>query len=164
MVEMFVYRIGMDEQGQACVVLMDLAKERMLPILIGPYEAHAIALELHGEKFRRPLTHDLFMTTLETLGERVGGLAITRLEEGTFFAVLTISNGRRVVQVDARPSDGIALALRAGAPIQVAEAVLAEAEYHPVPEAADEADEEARFRELMRGMRLPEDLEDEGES
>ena len=159
MVEMFVYRVGMDEHGQAFVVLMDLAKERMLPILIGPYEAHAIAMELQGEKFQRPLTHDLFISVLSALGHQVTQLDITRLEEGTFFANLTLCDGRRLLEVDARPSDGIALAMRAGAPIFVAEGVLAETEYRTI--ADDEQDETERFRELMRRVQLRDETDDE---
>jgi uncharacterized protein len=160
MVEMFVYRVGMDEHGQAFVVLMDLAKERMLPILIGPYEAHAIAMELQGEKFQRPLTHDLFISVLSALNQQVAELAITRLDAGTFYASLSVSDGRRVVEVDARPSDGIALAMRAGAPILVDESVLAETEYRTI--ADDEQDEAERFRELMRRVQLRDETDDEG--
>ena len=159
MVEMFVYRIAMDQEGQAFVVLMDTTEERMLPIVIGPYEAHAIAMVLHGEAFRRPLTHDLFINTLTACGRQVRRLEITRLEDSTYYAVLHVTDGRQVVEVDARPSDGIALAMRAQAPIYVAEEVLAVAEYRTV--AGDDQAEAEQFRELMQRVRFLEEPEEE---
>lgn len=159
MIEMQVHRI-LSSQGHTFVVLADARVERLLPIAIGPYEANAIAMELQGEKFRRPLTHDLFVATLEAVGHTVCRVEITRLEEGTFYGLLYVVDGSRVVPVDARPSDAIALAVRVDAPILVAEDVLAEAGIDASQD--DESEEEARFRELMSGIGLGEDSEDAG--
>lgn len=157
MVQMLVHRIGMDQQGQALVVLIDMPEERLLPIIIGPYEAHAIAMELHGEKFKRPLTHDLFINTLHALECELRQVEVTRLEERTFYALLHISDGRHTVTVDARTSDALALALRAGAPIFVAEEVLEEAQVL-VSSLAD-GDETEKFRELMSQIRISDESE-----
>ena len=148
MVEMTVSRIGLNQSGQALVILSDLPEERLLPIWIGMFEAQAIAIELEGEAFERPLTHDLFTNVLETLGRRVEKVEVTRLEGGIFYALLHITNGGAPdIEVDARPSDAIALALRADAQIFVAEQVLDE---HGVRVSdLEETDEMMRFKELM---------------
>ncbi len=162
MVEMTVSRIGMNQQGQALVILGDPAGERLLPIWIGPFEAHAIAVEMQGEPFERPLTHDLFTNTLAALGQRLVRVEITKLEEGVFYALLHITDGEHVLTVDARPSDAIALALRAEARIFVAETVLAEAQVRA--DDIQDGDEMERFKQLLRGTPLaqadPEEPED----
>lgn len=151
MIEMTVHRVGINPQGQALAILADTRGERLLPIWIGLYEANAIAMQLRGEQFERPLTHDLLKILLDRLGHELVRVEITRLEEGTFFAVLVITDGEDEVLIDARPSDSLALALRAGAPVLVAEGVLDEAGVL----AQDLADPEEleTFRQLME--RLP---------
>lgn len=128
MVEMTVHRIGLNAQGHALVILSDLENARLLPIVIGPFEAQAIAMQIRGEQFERPLTHDLFANALTVLGHRLTRIEVTRLEEGTFYAVLLVQTGDAITKLDARPSDAIAIALRADAPIFVAESVLEEAQ------------------------------------
>jgi bifunctional DNase/RNase len=164
MVEMRVHRIGMDQQGQALVVLIDGSEERLLPILIGHFEAYAIAMEVHGEKFKRPLTHDLFINTLEALGHRIERVEITKLERGTFYALLHVSAGAGKIAVDGRPSDAIALALRASAPIYIAEDVLEQAQV--LVSDTGEGDDTEKFRELIEKVGLGEepDLADSDES
>lgn len=147
MVEMVVTRIGMNQHGQALVILGDLQGERLLPIWIGMFEAHAIAIELEGEPFDRPLTHDLFTNVLEALGRRIVKIEVTRLDDRIFYALLHISDGEEVLEIDARPSDAIALALRAEADIYVAEEVLDQAGVL-VSDLSD-SDELTRFKELM---------------
>ena len=154
MVEMSVHRIGLDQSGQALVILSDLSGQRLLPILIGPFEANAIAMELRGEKFERPLTHDLFTHTLEALGFRVSTIEIVKLDGGIFYATLHVSDGVREVEIDSRPSDALALALRANARIFVAEEVLQEAQVLVSDLDDSEEDEMARFRELMARVNL----------
>lgn len=125
----------------------------LLPIWIGPNEAAAIAMAQQGVPAPRPLTHDLFVSTLTHLGSPLRSVRVVSLQDGVFHAELDFDSG----PVDARPSDAIALALRAGVPILVAEAVLAEAGVEPEP-AADEAAEVEQFREFLDTV-TPEDFQ-----
>lgn len=134
------------------VLLRESGGERYLPIWVGQSEATAIAAALEGATPPRPLTHDLFRDVLGALGRRLGSLRITALRGGTFFAELVFDGG---VTVSARPSDGIALALRCGAKIYAAEEVLAEAGIL-LPD--DQEDEVERFREFLDRI-SPEDFE-----
>ena len=101
------------------VVLSPEGEDRVLPIWIGHAEAWAIAMELSGVGSNRPLTHDLMKQAIEVLEARVERVEITELREQTFFAVIHLDAGGEVHQLDARPSDSIALALKAGCPIFV---------------------------------------------
>jgi hypothetical protein len=109
------------------VILKETGRERYLPIWIGPWEASAIAMRLQGLTPERPLTHDLFAAALEGLGARVDRVIISALAEETFHARLLIELEGRVVEVDSRPSDALALAVRAGGRIFASEAVLDQA-------------------------------------
>ena len=135
------------------VLLREHAGERFLPIWVGKGEANAIvnALE-HAPAPARPLTHDLFLDTLKALGRRMTELRITALQGGIFFGELVFDGG---VTVQARPSDGIALALRCGAKIFASPEVLDEASI-VMPE--DQEDEVERFREFLDQV-SPEDFE-----
>ena len=109
------------------VILKETERDRYLPIWIGPWEASAIAMKLQGLAPDRPLTHDLFAAALEGLGARVDRVIISSLAEETFHARLLLEHDGRTVEVDARPSDSLALAVRAGGRIFVVEAVLEQA-------------------------------------
>jgi hypothetical protein len=110
------------------VILKETERDRYLPIWIGPWEASAIAMKLQGLTPDRPLTHDLFAAALEELGARVDRVVISALAEETFHARLFLAlDGGRTVEVDSRPSDALALAVRAGGRIYAAEAVLEQA-------------------------------------
>jgi bifunctional DNase/RNase len=109
------------------VILKETGRERYLPIWIGPWEASAIAMRLQGLTPERPLTHDLFATTLDELGVRVDQVVIASLAEETFHARLFLSLDGRSLELDARPSDALALAVRTGVRILAAEAVLEQA-------------------------------------
>ncbi len=119
--------IGMDPDTQAPIVLLrDPESGKVMPIWIGIAEAEAIARSLHGVEVPRPMTHDLLASMAQSLGARVEEVVIHEAREGTYFAVvrlLTNARGRRV-ELDSRPSDGMALALRTGAPIRVARSLL----------------------------------------
>jgi bifunctional DNase/RNase len=106
------------------VVLREVGGERTLPIWIGTNEANAIAMELQGMKPERPMTHDLLRHLISGLGGELRRVQITDLREDTYYAELLIVRGEEVVQVDARPSDSIALALRCNAPIFTTDALL----------------------------------------
>jgi bifunctional DNase/RNase len=107
------------------VVLRDPAGGRYLPIWIGPAEADAISFALAGQQLPRPMTHDLCLALLAPLGATVRRVTVSRLADNTFFSDVEVTMGEATHSVDARPSDALALAVRAGAPILVASDVLA---------------------------------------
>jgi len=126
LVEMELSKIRIDERrGEQVVVLKERGGNRFLPIIIGISEVTAIKMKVSGIQPPRPLTHDLFKDTLAQLGARLARIVITKLEFNTFFAKLVLqTKDGELREVDARPSDSIAVALRADAPIFVAEEVL----------------------------------------
>lgn len=109
---------------QHVVILKDLERERYLPIWIGPWEANAIAMKLQGITPERPLTHDLLAGVLEELGATVREVVIADLADETFHARILLDAGGRLHEIDSRPSDALALAVRTGVRIYAAEAVL----------------------------------------
>lgn len=112
---------------QYVVILKEKAAECYLPILIGPIEAKAIALKLQGATLPRPATHDLLHSVIEALGARVDSVIISGLKGDIFYAKIILSVGEQQVEVDSRPSDAVALAVRAQVPILAEEAVLDQA-------------------------------------
>ena len=127
-IEMFVGGLVMDPTTQApIVVLKDESGEVTLPIWIGVTEATSIASAIKQIAMARPLTHDLFYDLLLQLGITVQRIVITELREATYFSELILGQGDKVLVLDARPSDAIAMALRASAPIYVAQGVLDQA-------------------------------------
>jgi bifunctional DNase/RNase len=126
--------------GGYALILKEIAGERRLPIIIGSFEAQHIALELEGIKPPRPLTHDLLKNIIEQLGFSLSYVYINELRDGTFFAKIKMDVGS-IDEIDARPSDAIALALKFSVPIYVAEEVMEEVGF--VPESEEEAIEGA---------------------
>ena len=126
LIQMEVSKIRIDERrGEQVIVLKERGGTRLLPIIIGISEVTAIKMKISGIQPPRPLTHDLLRETITQLGATLQRIVITRLELNTFFAKLILQTSEgQVKEVDARPSDGIAVALRADAPIFVAEEVL----------------------------------------
>ena len=116
------------------VVLKDVDATRYLPIWIGPFEADAITIELQDVEVARPLTHDLLKATIEQLGAEVERVAITELRNDTFYAEISLSVGGKQMRIDARPSDAIALAVRAEVPVYVDEDVMTQAAIIPEPD------------------------------
>lgn len=135
--------------SQHVVILRDTAEERYLPIWIGPWEANAIAMRLQGVTPERPMTHDLFSSTLTELGVDVEQIIVSDLSEDTFRARLRLRLDGHQVELDARPSDAIALAVRVGVPIFATDAVLDRAGVMP-----DGADDEklSIFREFVNSL------------
>lgn len=128
MIEVRVANVGLDRTTNSPVVILrERDGERVLPIWIGPAEANAIMMELAGMKFQRPLTHDLLKHVIVGLGAELRRVVITQVKDNTYFAELQLRRGDQAVQVDARPSDSIALALRLTAPIFTNEDLLQEA-------------------------------------
>lgn len=142
------------------VVLRDVASPRYLPIWIGPFEAEAIAAELQGLRAPRPMTHDLLKSVLAHLGAQVTHVLITSLRGDTFYARIFLDVGGQVTDIDSRPSDAIALAVRTQSPIFVAEEVLAQAGLEPDPGISlDEEDKLAPYRDFVESLNL--DLPDD---
>ena len=124
-IEVRVAHLGLDRTTNTpVVILQEQGGERVLPIWIGPAEASAIAMELAGMKFARPLTHDLLKLVIVGLGADLRKVIITQVKENTYYAELHIYRGDAVVNIDARPSDSIAVALRLKAPIFTSDELL----------------------------------------
>ncbi len=127
LVEVKVAHLGMEPQSKSpIVVLQEKEGDRVLPIWIGPNEANAIAMELADMKFARPLTHDLLRQVIVGLGAELNQVRILDMRENTYYAQLELRRNGEVVQIDARPSDSIAIALRLQAPIFANEDLLGE--------------------------------------
>jgi hypothetical protein len=125
MVEMTIDSIRVSLMNyQRVVILKERAAERYLPIWIGPAEADAIAVKLQGVSVARPLTHDLLSSIIDALGARVNSITVSDLKNDTFFAKITLNIDGGQMEVDSRPSDALALAVRVDAPIYVEESVL----------------------------------------
>ena len=155
MIEVRVEGILLDNVNNSPVVLLrECDGDRVLPIFIGPLEASAIAYALEKTRFPRPLTLDLMKLMVEGLQGRIRRVIVSKLESETFFAEIVLEAGDRVVTIDARPSDSVGLALRAEAPIYVAEAVMEKAGQWIT------AQDEDRLKELRDKMRTlnPEDF------
>ena len=125
MIKVRVQSLGLDQNTKSPVVILQEAEgERVLPIWIGPAEASAIAMELAGMKFARPLTHDLFPTLIRGLGGTLTRVLITRVQDNTYYAELVIQRGDEMFTIDARPSDSIAIALRTSADLYAGDELL----------------------------------------
>jgi uncharacterized protein len=125
MTEVKVQSLGLDRTSNTpVVILQEQDGSRVLPIWIGPGEASAIAMEMAGMKFSRPLTHDLFATVIRGMGGLLKRVLITKVIENTYFAELIIERNDEVISIDARPSDSIAIALRMSAAIYTTEDLL----------------------------------------
>jgi hypothetical protein len=137
------------------VILKDVNAEQYLPIWIGPYEAEAIAIRLQNREVARPLTHDLLNNVIAKLGGKVSHIAVTDLHDDTFYSRITVNLNGRQVEIDARPSDAIALAVRANAPIYVEEDVMAQAGIVPETDITEETDKELTpFRNFIDSLNL----------
>lgn len=145
MVQVRVLGIALDSEGEHIILLKPVAEApavgRVLPIAVGEQEATSTLIALSGEIPPRPQSHDLMKTLLDTVGARVERVDVTRIEEGTFYAEITLGIAAGSLVLDARPSDSVALALRAEAPLYVADDVL-EAEGIPAAMVEDARDEE----------------------
>ena len=154
-VEMKVKSLMMDPVTQMpIVILRDTAGESILPIWVGLFEANAIALQLENITTPRPMTHDLLRTVLSTVEAQVERIVITDLKENTFYAILRLNLAGHRVEVDSRPSDAIALALRTDSPIFVHSSVIDKAKKN---ELRDDPAESERLRDWLEKLD-PDDL------
>lgn len=133
------------------VILKDSKIERYLLIWIGEDVSYAIASELQGAHYERPLTHDLLHTIIDRLGAEVTEIVINNLENDVFYALVTLLQGDTTLQIDSRPSDAIAIAVRVGAPIYVEEDVLAQAAV-TVSVPQEEEDKLGVFRDFVNQL------------
>ncbi|GAB3602954.1 bifunctional nuclease family protein [Microbacterium aureliae] len=151
MVQVRVAGIALDSTGQHVILLKPVTElpgsGSILPIWIGAQEATSILVAVENAVTPRPLAHDLMRAMLETLGATVTQVEVTRIDEGTFYAEVTLDAGGAVHRIDARPSDAVALASRTGALMFVADEVLDEA---GVPDTLVEEDEEERLEEFKK--------------
>ncbi len=156
MIEMKVAGIALDAVTRSPIVLLrDFTERRALPIYIGNDQAKAIINAIENQAPPRPLTHDLLVNMLEAWGMTLERIVIHSLQDNTFYASLTVVQGDVKKEIDARPSDAIALALRTNCTIWVLEEVIADASI-PVDRDADEA-ERQEFRDFISSLR-PEDF------
>ncbi len=156
MIEMNVAGIALDAATRIPIVLLkDASERRALPIWIGQNEARAILSILENQKSPRPMTHDLLVNLMQDWEMTLERVVIHSLQDNTFYAILTIKQGEKKKELDARPSDAIAIALRTNSPIWVMEEVVADASI-PVDREADEAERQA-FRDFLSNIR-PEDF------
>jgi bifunctional DNase/RNase len=150
---MTIYGVSFDMVGkQPIVLLRTLDGNKFLPIWIGHPEAAAILMKLQGTATARPMTHDLVTSMLEELNATVSKVAVTELRENTFHALITLQVDGTEIEIDSRPSDALALAVRTEAPIFVAEAVLDDSaiEFGQEPDDAGEViDEFKKFLESV---------------
>jgi bifunctional DNase/RNase len=150
--------------GAYALILKETSGTRRLPIIIGAFEAQSIALEMEGIKPPRPLTHDLMKNLIDLLGGELIDVLISELRDGTFFARINLDTQ----EIDSRPSDAIAIAVRYGAPIYVAEKVMAEASFvseggeeeKAIPPNAKPEQEESPNPQLSQVEQLAKRLED----
>ena len=135
MVEVVIHSLGVEQStSQPVIVLRATKDDRMLPIWIGEPEARAILMNFEEVPAPRPMTHDLLHNTIHALGFRVQRVEITDLQETTFFANIVLFDGTNTVELDARPSDSIALAVRAECPIFVDDEVMETASREMLPD------------------------------
>jgi bifunctional DNase/RNase len=137
------------------VLLKELDSDRLLPIFIGPYEAEAIAIRLRGYEVARPLTHDLLRNVIAELGGEISHITVTDLRNDTFYARITVNLNGQQLEIDSRPSDAIALAVRADVSIFVEENVMAEAGIVPGEDVTEGAEEDlSAFRDFINTLDL----------
>ena len=146
MIEMKVFGLALDEQSQVpLLILKDKEETQVLPIWIGAMEAMSISVSLNKVNISRPLTHDLMLQTLQTLEGEIDKVVVVDLQEGTYYAEIHLHQDERTYLIDSRPSDAIALAVRAEVPIYANEKLL-EKVSHQFSETQEEVlkDEDSR--------------------
>lgn len=140
--------------GQYVVTLEEVGGQRLIPIWIGVNEGNAIGLKLQGEELPRPMTHDLLSNILGSLSVKVDRIVVTDLRDGTYYAVISLSSGTRRYEIDSRPSDAMALAVRTSTPIYVDEKVLKKCPVIMKPITEDEVE---KFKQNLQSLK-PEDF------
>ncbi|TMJ96788.1 MAG: bifunctional nuclease family protein [Actinobacteria bacterium] len=161
MQEMVIYGVSFDMVGKQPIVLLKTAEgNKFLPIWIGHPEAAAILMKLQGASTPRPMTHDLVTELLAKLDARVVRIAVTDLRENTFYAEITVAVNGSEIEIDSRPSDAIALAVRAEAPIFAADSVIEESAIEFEHEDVNEEEVVEEFKRFLDEVK-PEDFSTE---
>ncbi len=156
-----IFSLGMDPGGETLfIVLKEIEGEQMLPIWIGLLEATAIVSEIEGLKYSRPMTHDLLKSIIDKTDSKVNRVEICDLKDNTYYALVHLTNRDKVLSIDSRPSDAIALALRSQAPIFVSEELLIEYKQiettqESVP--ADKSEQGKKWENILEKLK-PEDF------
>ena len=164
MQEMVIYGVSFDMVGKQPIVLLKTAdSNKFLPIWIGHPEAAAILMKLQGATTPRPMTHDLHVDMLGELDVRCTQVAVTELRDNTFFASITLAVNGRELEIDSRPSDALALAVRSGAPIFAAEDVIEESAIEFEGEDVNEEEIVSEFKQFLEHVTPDEFAEAEGE-
>ena len=149
MQQMQIYGVSFDMVGKQPIVLLKTVDgNRFLPIWIGHPEAAAILMKLQGAQTPRPMTHDLLNDLLENLEAKCERVSVTELRDNTFYASITVSVNGAEIEIDSRPSDAIALAVRCSAPIFAAEEVIDESSIEFEHEVEDQEEVVERFKDL----------------
>ena len=148
---------------QRLIILKDIDQERFLPIWIGPFEAEAITIKLQDVDVKRPLTHDLLNKFISELGATVSHVLVNELRNDTYYARIIVSVDDKHLEIDSRPSDAMALAVRAQVPIFVAEEVMEKASITPEEDQSEmESEDLSAFRDFVNTLDLDDiDAEDE---
>ncbi len=158
MQEMVIYGVSFDMVGKQPIVLLKTVQgNRFLPIWIGHAEAAAILMKLQGTDTPRPMTHDLLTGIMEELNATVARITVTELRDNTFYALITLRADASEIEVDSRPSDAIALAVRANAPIFAADQVIEDNGIEFPDEPLESEDVVAQFKEFLENV-SPEDF------
>jgi len=148
--EMVIYGVSFDLVGKQPIVLLKTADgNRFLPIWIGHPEAAAILMKLQGASTPRPMTHDLLADMLEQLDAEVLRITVTELRENTFYASITVQQNGSEIEIDSRPSDAIAIAVRSDAPIFAAERVIEESAIEFEGEEVNEEEIVDEFKKFL---------------
>ena len=164
MQQMSVYGVSFDLVGKQPIVLLKTAEgNKFLPIWIGHPEAAAILMKLQSATTPRPMTHDLVTDMLDQLGAQVTRITVTELRENTFYAQITVQQDGSEVEIDSRPSDAIALAIRADAPIFAADDVIEESAIEFEGEEVNEEEIVSEFKQFLEHVTPDEFAETEGE-
>jgi hypothetical protein len=155
MVEMKIFGLALDEQSQVPLLILKNQEEtKVLPIWIGAMEAMSISVSLNKVSISRPLTHDLMLQTLETLGAEITSVVVVDLQEGTYYAELHLKQQDRTYLVDSRPSDAIALAVRRDIPVYANEDLLErmDKQFEEQSEAVLKDEESDKWTEMLQNV------------
>jgi bifunctional DNase/RNase len=147
------------QTGAYALVLAEENGKRRIPIIVGGFEAQAIAIQLEGLKPPRPLTHDLFLNFARTFKVNLLEVTVYKLEEGVFYSKLTCDNGRQIIEIDARTSDAIALALRFKCPIYTTEEIMRKSGI--ILDFEKETQPRSKSEPVARKMRVEDDIPNE---
>jgi uncharacterized protein len=151
--EMVIYGVSFDLVGKQPIVLLKTADgNKFLPIWIGHPEAAAILMKLQGATTPRPMTHDLVTDILSQLDAQVVRITVTELRDSTFYAQITVAQDGSEIEIDSRPSDAIALAIRAEAPIFVADRVIEESAIEFEGEEVNEEEIVSEFKQFLENV------------